>query len=260
MPNLAGPNDPAESLGVIYRAISGEIEFDVPVGSAVPWVGLYSANGIFANSSDQRDIATRIQYGYNVHESPSLGPIVSPRASRDALLANLTVVASNESYEPTHDNMRLVYIPIGDINGDESVDVADIDQLTAEILDGNAAPTSDLNQDGEVDVTDRDVWVHEIMSVYYGDANLDGLFDSTDLSAVFQAGEYFDNVPGNSTWATGDWNGDKEFNSGDLVAAFKDNGYEKGPRPKAAAVPESIPSFVLIAVIGLLVGGRRGAD
>ena len=59
-----------------------------------------------------------------------------------------------------------------------------------------------------------------------GDANLDGSFDSTDLVVVFQAGEYEDEVTGNSTWEEGDWNGDSEFDSGDLVRAFQAGHYE----------------------------------
>jgi hypothetical protein len=53
---------------------------------------------------------------------------------------------------------------------------------------------------------------------------------------VFGAGEYEDDIPGNSTWPTGDWNADGDFTSSDLVFAFQDGGYEQGPR--AAVVPE----------------------
>ena len=45
---------------------------------------------------------------------------------------------------------------------------------------------------------------------------------------VFQAGKYELNTP--ATWAEGDWNFDGRFDSGDLVAAFQDGGYEAGPR------------------------------
>ena len=44
----------------------------------------------------------------------------------------------------------------------------------------------------------------------------------------------------NSTWATGDFNGDGEFDSSDFVVAFADGGYEKGPKPAATAVPETV--------------------
>ena len=64
---------------------------------------------------------------------------------------------------------------------------------------------------------------------------------------MFQAGEYEDGVAANSTWATGDWNGDTEFDTRDSVFAFRDAGFEAGGRQDAAAVPEpnSLQSLVL---------------
>ncbi|MCA9213377.1 MAG: CotH kinase family protein, partial [Planctomycetales bacterium] len=53
-----------------------------------------------------------------------------------------------------------------------------------------------------------------------GDANHDGLFNSQDLVQIFQAAEYEDDVPGNSTWEEGDWDGDGDFTTSDLVFAF----------------------------------------
>ncbi len=75
--------------------------------------------------------------------------------------------------------------------------------------------------------------VHEILSTTVGDANLDRVFDSSDLVQVFVAGEYEDNVIGNSGWADGDWDCDGDFTTSDLVAAFQDGGYV------AAAIPAS---------------------
>ena len=62
-----------------------------------------------------------------------------------------------------------------------------------------------------------------------GDANLDGGFDSSDLVAVFQTGEYEDGIAGNSVWADGDWNGDGEFDSSDIVTAFQAGRYTAEP-------------------------------
>jgi hypothetical protein len=84
-----------------------------------------------------------------------------------------------------------------------------------------------------------------------GDANLDGLFNSTDLIQVFQAGKYEDEIVGNSSWTTGDWNWDDEFDSGDLVAAFQAGGYEKA-RGAENSVPEP-QSCVCIAGAATLV-------
>ncbi|MCA9199118.1 MAG: dockerin type I repeat-containing protein [Planctomycetales bacterium] len=54
-----------------------------------------------------------------------------------------------------------------------------------------------------------------------GDVTGDGVFNSSDLVRVFQAGHYEDAIIGNSTWDQGDWNGDGEFNSSDLVLVFQ---------------------------------------
>jgi hypothetical protein len=82
-----------------------------------------------------------------------------------------------------------------------------------------------------------------------GDANTDGLFNSTDLVQVFQRGEYEDSVAGNSTWSDGDWNNDNEFDSGDLVAAFQTGKYEQ--LGVTSSVPE--PTGLVLLLIGASV-------
>lgn len=85
---------------------------------------------------------------------------------------------------------------------------------------------------------------------------MDGRFDSADLVRVFQAGDYEDTQSNNSSWNTGDWNGDSEFTSSDLVTAFQDGGYEQGPRSTTAAiVPE--PSGLVLCLFGLAELARR---
>ena len=54
-----------------------------------------------------------------------------------------------------------------------------------------------------------------------GDSNHDGIFSSSDLVLVFQAGEFEDGVVGNSTFEEGDWDGDGDFTTRDLVLAFQ---------------------------------------
>ena len=87
----------------------------------------------------------------------------------------------------------------------------------------------------------------------YGDSNLDGEFNSSDLVEVFAAGEYEDGIAENSYWTTGDWNSDGDFDSSDLVVAFRDGRYEEGPAVNA--VPE--PSSAVLLIIGLLALVRR---
>lgn len=58
-----------------------------------------------------------------------------------------------------------------------------------------------------------------------GDANGDRIFNSTDLIIVFAAGLYEDETPDNAGWTNGDWNHDSDFDSGDLVVAFSTGSY-----------------------------------
>lgn len=87
---------------------------------------------------------------------------------------------------------------------------------------------------------------------------MDGEFNSSDLVLVFNAGEYEDDVAGASIWYSGDWNGDGDFATADLVFAFQDAGYEMGPRSEIRFVPE--PTFIhvsLLFVVGLFGNYRR---
>ena len=46
---------------------------------------------------------------------------------------------------------------------------------------------------------------------------------------VFQAGKYEDGIPQNASWEEGDWNGDGDFDSLDMVFAFAAGLYEVLP-------------------------------
>ena len=63
-----------------------------------------------------------------------------------------------------------------------------------------------------------------------GDSNMDGIFDSSDFVIVFQAGEYEDNTPGNSTFEEGDWNGDGDFDTTDFVFVFQLGHYSRAAK------------------------------
>ena len=145
----------------------------------------------------------------------------------------------------------------GDFDGNGELDAADIDLLSAAMNSGENAIEYDLNGDNLVDQSDRTVWINDLRNTYVGDTNLDGVFDSGDFVAAFQAGQYEDQAPGNSTWSTGDWNGDTEFDSGDFVSAFQAGGYDLGPRAAVAAVPEPTTSVLLAMGLAMLLGQRR---
>jgi hypothetical protein len=142
----------------------------------------------------------------------------------------------------------------GDFDFDGELSASDIDALSLTARAGENSSLFDVNDDAKVGPDDRRIWVTQLKHTWFGDANLDGQFDTGDLVTVFQAGQYEDSLTGNSTWATGDFNGDTEFDTGDMVFAFQEGGYEKGPRA-AAAVPE--PTSCLLLVAGVLSLARR---
>ena len=127
----------------------------------------------------------------------------------------------------------------GDVNGDGLVDVDDIDQLCAAIHGDTEERRFDLNRDGQIDLSDYRRLIGDILGVDPGDANLDGVFNSSDFVLVFRAAEYEDDVASNSTWAEGDWNCDGEFNTTDFVVAFQAGGYSSfdAPARRTTAFP-----------------------
>ena len=87
----------------------------------------------------------------------------------------------------------------------------------------------DLDHDGDLDIIaivgDRRknnslVWYENQTIGPPWDVNGDGIFDSSDLVVIFQAGEYEDEIAGNSTFEEGDFDGDGDFTTTDLVFAF----------------------------------------
>ena len=102
-----------------------------------------------------------------------------------------------------------------------TIDPSEIDQLTSVTIANSTDLTYDFDRDGTIDGLDRQFYVENVWNTRFGDANLDGRFDSGDLVQVFKAAQYEDDVTGNSTWSTGDWDGDFEFTTRDLIAAFR---------------------------------------
>lgn len=135
---------------------------------------------------------------------------------------------------------QFTFVPVGDINYDGTLDSEDIDALSP-------APF-DLDGDNAIDENDRTFWVHNIMSTWFGDSNLDGEFNSGDFIDVFQAGKF--ELDTEAKWGDGDWNGDGRFNSSDLIRAFQDGGFERGPRIVAQVVPE--PSGLLLVFTSII--------
>ncbi len=124
---------------------------------------------------------------------------------------------------------------VGDVQADGRLDALDIDALCAAALAQVAASdTLDLDRDARVTERDADYLVRVLLGTSPGDANLDGVFTSSDLILIFQSGKYEVTGPaGQAGWASGDWNCDSRFDSRDLIAAFQAGGYENAVPPAA---------------------------
>ena len=140
-----------------------------------------------------------------------------------------------------------------DVNGDGTFDVLDIDALTEGLVTAQNDPRFDVNGDGVANAADHRHLVVGKFGTWFGDANLDGEFNSSDFVGVFQAGKFETGEP--ATWSQGDWNADGVFSSSDFVVAFQDGGFELGPRNPIQNVPE--PSSAMIIVLILSFGLLR---
>ena len=110
--------------------------------------------------------------------------------------------------------------PLGDFDRDQQLTVTDITLLQAAIRSGGDGITFEVDRNWLLDFADLQTWVHDLKQTWFGDANLDGEFNSTDLVDVLAAGEYEDDIVGNSDWSEGDWNTDGEFTSADLIVGL----------------------------------------
>ncbi len=140
----------------------------------------------------------------------------------------------------------------GDFDNNGALEAADVNSLMAEILAGTNNVNFNLDENTNVNGDDLTVWVHDLKGTWFGDANLDGEFNSGDLVSVFSIGKY---ETGNAAgWDEGDWDASGMFDSGDFVKAFSDGGYEQGPRGNPVPEPGSV---VLLALGGLALVWRR---
>jgi hypothetical protein len=176
-----------------------------------------------------------------IHSQPLDVSAIQAMLQQSVFPAPLVAVSSeaeDKAYRPALRITQVAGLP-GDLNGDDLLDVTDIDLLTAGIRAGD--PRADLNRDGSADFQDLSYMIESLLHTSFGDANLDGRFDSDDLLQVFKRDEYEDTIPSNSTWADGDWNGDGESTSDDLVLAFQSGRYNAGVPPlNARAVAAAV--------------------
>jgi hypothetical protein len=146
--------------------------------------------------------------------------------------------------------LTILYLPAerpllpADFTLDDTVDVNDITSMCHAVRAGSREPVFDLAGDGgPAGQTDLDFLIRNILNTDYGDANLDGVFNSGDFVQVFVAGEYEDRVTGNSTWAEGDWDCDAEFTTSDMIVAFVAGAYVDNARPAIQVDPGLAPAI-----------------
>jgi hypothetical protein len=137
----------------------------------------------------------------------------------------------------------------GDFDNDGLIDLTDVALLFDQLQSATPDLGFDLNNDGQVNGADRDVLILDVMGSTYGDSNLDYVFESGDLVRIFQVGEFEDGIPGNSSWDEGDWNGDGDFDSADLLLAAQTGGYVPNyVRPQPAVAAAATPAGAISAL------------
>jgi endoglucanase len=118
----------------------------------------------------------------------------------------------------------------GDFDQNGKWDARDIDALSKAVRERSSSVRFDVDHDGSITIQDRRHWVEVIMHTFFGDANLDGLFDNIDMVSIYAYKQYEDDKPQNSGWAQGDFDGDQEFTAADVTQAMQSGAFEKGPR------------------------------
>lgn len=195
------------------------------------------------------DGANRVLYGELNGEVGPLNSLFVGDGQKTIHAAPYIRVQGNEGY---HGEVWVLvnFSPIkGDFNGDDVLDAVDIN-LLSERMGPTTHIRMDFDRDNRVTVEDHRHLVQDLIGTTYGDANLDLIFDSTDLVLISQAGKY--ETGQYAGWQEGDFNADRLFASDDLTLALQTGAYEVSSPQEPFPVPE--PSTAAIAV-GMMFGG-----
>ena len=91
---------------------------------------------------------------------------------------------------------------VGDINGDDDVNTADVDLLFAAVRNNDPDSRFDLNGDLQVDDDDVAYLLTDVLNVLTGDTDLNGIVDFDDFLQLARAFGQSD-----QGWAGGDFDG-----------------------------------------------------
>ncbi|MCA9197217.1 MAG: hypothetical protein KDA87_06750 [Planctomycetales bacterium] len=147
------------------------------------------------------------------------------------------------------------YIPFLNRYGDDTspLSIRDVTMVTREVASGRVRDELDVDSSGNV-TTEELISFLRSEQIVVGDANLDGIFNATDLVDVFQLSNFEAGEDLTLDWSMGDFNGDRQFSTRDLVMAFVAGGYD-GNSPTVQSVPEPsvfslfFPALIIVACL-----------
>jgi hypothetical protein len=247
----------------LHKLTAADVEADDEFGGSVAISGNIA---LISSSDDDAGNNSGAAYLFDVTTGQQLHKLTADDARPDhgfgsvAISGKIALIgASGDDERGSNSGAAYLFDATVELAGDFDrsgvLDSADIDLLSEQVVAGTNLIEFDVTGDGSVNNADRTMWIEQVAKTWFGDSNFDGQFNTSDLVQVFQVGQYEDTIPGNSSWADGDWSGDMEFGSGDFVIAFQGGGFERGPRAAVSAVPE--PAGVLSLILGLGLCGPR---
>ncbi|MFT3786378.1 MAG: hypothetical protein QM770_09445 [Tepidisphaeraceae bacterium] len=147
-------------------------------------------------------------------------------------VANTDYYSSENATAANRPTLVLNLTKKGDFNDDLLRDTADIDLLfTAPQGPATGSEIYDVNADGQIVTSpgaagsDTDAWVHTLQHTEYGDTDLDGHVNFSDLLVL--ASNY--NTLTGAGWAMGSFNGDGAVNFNDLLVLAANYNFSSSP-------------------------------
>jgi hypothetical protein len=178
---------------------------------------------------------------------PGFASGVLPSGNYTATLSTsgVTDLASNPLQANGNQTLSFNWLR-GDVNASGAITAADIDALYA-AFGPSTNPTRDLDSNGTVNQLDVTALVTTILGTQFGDADLDGDVDRTDVATL--AGNY----GGMGGWAAGNFDGSQSgVGLNDLATIQRNFGFGAGGSPGA-------PAAVVAATSPLRRTARRDA-